>query len=171
MIILCLEKSSEETPVSKRKSFAGASKTPSPTKRLQSRLRSSQQSNDPENDIYGDGSFFESVVKILNCILKYFGTLDSGLIQAVQKRTQTMFRSESSTNHRITLRSAINPSTLPVPNRSSPERATFNLYMAPLGDPVRAQQLLSNAEYNVSWIHLLPKMIFPLKIHNPMLVN
>jgi hypothetical protein len=53
--VLCLGKSIEETPVSKRRSISDSSKKPSPTKRLQSPLKSSQQPNDPENDIVGNG--------------------------------------------------------------------------------------------------------------------
>ncbi|XP_046447111.1 nucleolar protein dao-5-like isoform X6 [Daphnia pulex] len=140
------EESSEETPLSKRRRFPDSSKKQSSTKRLQSPVKSSQQLNDLENDIYAHGD-------------------DSGLIEEVLKRT--MLRSANSTNQ-APLSSAIDPSTLPVPNRSH-LRTQFNLYLASPGDPVRVQQL-SNAEHSMSLVHLLPKIVFALKINNPIMV-
>ncbi|EFX67563.1 hypothetical protein DAPPUDRAFT_330918 [Daphnia pulex] len=148
------EKSSEETPVSKRRSLSDSSKKPSPTKRLQSPLKSSQQPNDPENDIFGTDS-----------------GLVARIIEAVQERLErTMLRFENSTNRHVPLNSAIDPSTLPVPNRS-PLRTQFNLYLASPGDPVRAQELLSNnTEYSISLVDVQPTIVHALKINNPMLV-
>jgi hypothetical protein len=162
--VLSLEESSEETPLSKRRRFPDSSKKQSPTKRLQSPVKSSQQLNDL--DAHGDGIFFLVQFKFELYIKVFIGTLDSGLIEEVLKRT--MLRSANSTNQ-APLSSAIDPSTLPVPNRSHLP-TQFNLYLASPGDPVRVQQL-SNAEHSMSLVHLLPKIVFALKINNPMMVT
>ncbi|XP_046457179.1 nucleolar protein dao-5-like isoform X6 [Daphnia pulex] len=141
-------KSIEETPVSKRRSISDSSKKPSPTKRLQSPLKSSQQPNDPENDIVGNDS-----------------RLIARKIEALQ---ETMLRIENSMNRQVPLNSAIDPSTLPVPNRNLLP-TQFNLYLASPSDPVRAQGL-SNTEYSISLVYVQPTIVHPLKINNPMMV-
>ncbi|XP_046645183.1 uncharacterized protein LOC124335773 isoform X2 [Daphnia pulicaria] len=141
-------KSIEETPVSKRRSISDSSKKPSPTKRLQSPLKSSQQPNDPENDIVGNDS-----------------RLIARKIEALQ---ETMLRIENSMNRQFPLNSAIDPSTLPVPNRNLLP-TQFNLYLASPSDPVRAQGL-SNTEYSISLVYVQPTIVHPLKINNPMMV-
>ena len=41
----------------------------------------------------------------------------------------------------------------------------FNAYKARPDDPVKAQQLLSDEDVRISWIHLQPKGYLPLKMH------
>jgi hypothetical protein len=43
--------------------------------------------------------------------------------------------------------------------------------MAPLDDPVRAFELHSGDDYRVSWLYLLPNVVFPLKTRHPITVN
>ena len=76
-----------------------------------------------------------------------------------------MLQSGDSMYNRTQFGSAIEPSTLPVP------RKRFNLYMAPLDDPVRAFELHSGDDYRVSWLYLLPNVVFPLKTRDPITVN
>ncbi len=47
----------------------------------------------------------------------------------------------------------------------------YNAYKARPDDPVSAQQLVSEKDVRISWIHLHPKCYLPFKIHDPTTVS
>ena len=71
-----------------------------------------------------------------------------------------------SMSNRTQFGSAIEPSTLTVP-----QNKTFNVYLAPPDAPVRAVEIYSFGGYCVTWIYLLPNVVFPLQTRNPITVN
>jgi hypothetical protein len=54
-------------------------------------------------------------------------------------------------------------------DREHPMR--YNAYKARPDDPVNAQQIVSEKDVRISWIHLHPKCYLPLKIHDPTTVS
>nr|CAH0098694.1 unnamed protein product [Daphnia galeata] len=68
-------------------------------------------------------------------------------------------------SNRTQFGSAIEPSTLTVP-----QNKTFNVYLAPPDAPVRAVEIYSFGGYCVTWIYLLPNVVFPLQTRNPITI-